>query len=233
MNTIPAILRPLMLVIISLATLVATPSVFSQSRMTTDPRMVVIPWRGASEIQSDLDNAAEAKLLAQDRRERAETRLREIANNLETRKQTLKDIDRRKDEAKKNKRESEEISLKIEEKANKQAVDLLNRLKDLRKAEVEEAKAEIERAEVDIEVLQMETELLSKRDEYDSLAATSTGDLTLTTAQQVLQNLEVRLLELQRKRADATQKLASKQKDIVTRRMKLHDAQAKLGMPRA
>jgi len=58
------------------------------------------------------------------------------------------------------------------------------------------------------------------------------GDLTKITNQQVLKELEVRLLKLQKEQADLTQKLAAKQQELIKQRMKLHEAQIKLGMPR-
>ncbi|MGB5107294.1 MAG: hypothetical protein WBP42_11345 [Candidatus Zixiibacteriota bacterium] len=200
--------------------------------LVTGPRMVVIPWRSAAEIGSEIDNAQADKTLAVARRIQAEGRRREIESAIETRKLSLKDGDRHSDDAKAGKRESEVIGLEIESKAGKQAIDLLNKLKDIREAEIDEAKAETELADAQIATLQMENELLIKRTEYDSLYYTGANELSLATFQQVLGELEVRLLKLQQDQADATQKLASKQKDIVDQRMKLHKAQLKLGMPR-
>ncbi|MBK7141827.1 MAG: hypothetical protein IPH75_07090 [bacterium] len=200
--------------------------------MLTDPRMVVIPTRTVDEINNDMENARAGKQLADYRRVQAETRLAQVDGTIEGRKVTLGDVDRRKNEAKKAKRETEVMALEIEKKANEQAINLLNKLKDLRKTEVDEAKADAEWAEIDFTALQLETELVRKRTEFDSLNAAGAGDLTLTTSQQVLRELEVRLLKLQQQRAESTQKLASKQKDIISRRMKLHEAQLKLGMPR-
>ncbi len=205
----------------------------TQQPMLTDQRMVVIPARSMSEIAADIDDANRTKQLAVDRKTQSENRLREIENAIETRKVSLKDTDRKKDDAKKAKRESELIALQIEAKANQQAIDLLNKLKDLRKAEIEEAETETKLSDVEVQVYQLENELQVKRIQYDSLTAAGASDLTRTTAQQVLRELEVRLLKLQNEQAAATQKVASKQKDIVARRMKLHEAQLKLGMPRA
>ncbi|HPI33359.1 MAG TPA: hypothetical protein PLR32_08605, partial [candidate division Zixibacteria bacterium] len=81
--------------------------------------------------------------------------------------------------------------------------------------------------------LQLEAELQRKRIEYDSLSTAGASPLSQTAAQQVLGEIEVKLLKLQQEQAGVTQKLASRQKDIVARRIKLHDAQVKLGMPRA
>ncbi len=203
-----------------------------QQSMLTDPRMVVIPTRTFDEINNDADNAKASKSLAELRRQQAEERLRQVDGTIDSRKKMLSDVDRRKNEAKKAQRASELIALDIEKKANQQAVGLLNKLKELRKTEAEESKAEAELADVEFQTLQLESELVRKRNEYDSMATAGTGDLTLTTAQQVLRELEIRVLKLQQQQAEATQKVASKQKDIISRRMKLHEAQLKLGMPR-
>lgn len=199
--------------------------------LLSDQKIVVIPERRLSDVAIDIDNAGRAKQLAMERNSQAENRLREIENAIDMRKLALKDVDRRKDEAKKNKRESEAMALKIESKAKEQAIDLLNKLKDLRKAEIEEAKAEAELADIEIRLYRLEDELQLKRLEYDSVMAVSAGDLSRSTAQRVLRELEVQLLKLQEDQAKATEKVASKQKDIVKRRMKLHEAQIKLGTP--
>ena len=198
----------------------------------SDPRMVVIPARSTQEVTTDIDNAEATRQLALSRKVQASARLDDIQRAIKTRETSLKDIDRRKDDAKKGKRESEQASLKIESGANKDAIDLLKRLRDLRKAELDEAGAEAEHAGISIRSLQLESQLQDKRVQYNWQSIGTVGGLTQNTAQQVLGELEVQLLKLQNDLASATEKLASKQKDVVSRRMKLHDAQLKLGMSR-
>ena len=228
--------RLVWLQILVFAVLLTATAVLGQAQPSTvlsDPRMVVIPSRGLSEIAADIDNSMAYKQHAVDRKSQADNRLTEIEGAIEARKVSNKDVDRHKSEAKKAKRESEVIALDIEKKVNQQAMDLLNRLKDLRKVEIEEAKLAIEMADAEIKALQLENELQHKRIEHDSLTAAMASALTLSTNQQVLRELELNLLKLQEEHASATQKLASKQKDVVSRRMKLHEAQIKMGMPRA
>ncbi len=205
---------------------------YAQERAQTipaDPRMIVIPARSLQEISNDIDNATADKQLALNRNIQAVNRLNEIEFAIETRELSIRDINRRKDDAGNINHDSEEASLKIEAKANKEAIDLLKRVKDLRKAEIEVAKAEEEHADMTIRVFQMESELQSKRIEYNWLSMSSVGDLTQNTAHQVLRGLEVNLLKLQQDLAKETQEVASKQKDVVGRRMKLHEAQLKFG----
>jgi len=198
-----------------------------------DSRMVVIPMRSVAEVTADIDNATMVKEMAAAQKAQAEGRLKEIELTIEQKQTALKDVDRRKGEAKKGQRQSEVIALDIEKKVEQQAIDLLKRLKDLQKAEIEQAQVEGELAERRIGVLQLEAELQRKRIEYDSLSTAGASPLSQTAAQQVLGEIEVKLLKLQQEQAGVTQKLASRQKDIVARRIKLHDAQVKLGMPRA
>ncbi len=210
-------------------------SVYAQDRVQsilTDPRMVVIPERSQDQISTDIDNAKATRQLAQDRKTQADARLKEIESAIDTRKDELKATEKRKEDAKKGKRESELIALQSELKANKQAVDLLIRLKELRKAEIEEAKVCSDLSEVEIRLFEMEKELQGKRVEYTTQLLSGAGDLTKITNQQVLKELEVRLLKLQKEQADLTQKLAAKQQELIKQRMKLHEAQIKLGMPR-
>jgi len=195
-----------------------------------DPLMVVIPVRSSHEIATDLENAQAAKQLALDRHTQAVGRLQQIAGAIESRETSIKDMDRREDDAKDTQRSSEEKSLQIQAHANKQAIDLLKRLRALREAEVEVAKAEEDHADITISVFQMEDELQSKRYELNWYSSGGGGNLTKNTESQVIGELEMSLLGLQKDLASATQEVASKQKDVVNRRMKLHEAQLKLGM---
>ena len=202
----------------------------NQRPLPADPYMVVVPVRGAQEIAIDLENARATRQLAMDHNMQAIERLRQIAGAIDSRESAIDDIKKRKDDANDDNRESAEKSLKIEEKANKQAIDLLKRLKDLREAEVDVAKSEEEHADMRILVLQREGDLQQKRSEYDWPPFDNTGDLGRNTASQVLKELEVDLLELQKKLASTTQDVASKQKKVVEQRMKLHKAQTEIGL---
>jgi hypothetical protein len=215
-----------------LAIMLSAVSAYAQAQwpLPADPLMVVIPVRGIEEIATDLDNAMDTKQLAMYRNAQAVDRLAKIATAIDSREASVDDMNRRKNSAKDNKRDAEETSLKIEAKANKQAVDLLKRLRDLRKTEVEAAKIEEDHADLTIRVFQLESELQSKRSEYGWQSFGGAGDLTQNTAHQVVDELEVSLLKLQEKLANTTKDVASKQKDVVKRRMKLHEAQLKLGI---
>lgn len=195
-----------------------------------DPRMVVIPVRSMEEITTDLDNAKATRQLVMNRNTQAVNRLNETKRAIQDREALIKDIDRREGDAKDDRRNTEAVSLKIELKANKKAIDLLKRLKNLREAEIDVAKAEEEHVDLEIRVFQMESELQSKRSEYNWQSTGSQNDLTQNTAGQVIGELEVSLLKLQEELASATQKVASKQKDVVKERMRLHKAQVKLGI---
>ncbi len=227
----------LWLVAVALLTAILLPaSIASAQPLTkpvlTDPRLVVIPSRNLDYVSSDLAYAQETKQLAQERRTQAEVRLREIDGAIESRQASEKDIKRRMDDAKKAKRDTEAVALKIEAQVNKQAIDLLKKLKDLRKAELEAAEIEIEAADLAARLFQTESELLRKRAEYDSFASAGVEPLTLTAAGQVIRELEVNYLKIDEQKASLAQKLAAKEKDIASRRLKLHEAQLRLGTPR-
>jgi vacuolar-type H+-ATPase subunit I/STV1 len=218
---------------VTLAIVLTSVSGFAQEYqrpLPADPQMVVVPVRSAQEISTDLENARITRQLAIHRNMQAVERLKQIAGAIESRESSIDNINDRKDDAKDNQRESEEKSLKIEEKANKKAIDLLKRLKSLREAEVDVAESEEDHADLTILVLQREGDLQEKRSEYNWPSIASTGDLARNTAAQVLRELEVNLLELQKDLASATQNVASKQKKVVEQRMKLHEAQSELGL---
>ncbi len=202
----------------------------TQRPFPADPYMVVVPVRSAQEIATDLDNATVTRELAIHRNLQAVERLRQIANAIDGRETAVDNINDRKDDAKDDDRKSEETSLKIEEKANKQTIKLLKRLRSLREAEVDLAESEENHADMAILVLQREGDLQQKRSEYNWPSIANSGDLARNTASQVLRELEVDLLELQKDLASETKNVASKQKKVVEQRMKLHEAQSKLGL---
>jgi hypothetical protein len=231
MNTKTGTLRSIGFIILSFSVLASTN--YAQNpywQRSADPHMVVVPVRSAQEIATDLENARVTRQLVIQHNMQAVERLEQIARAIDSRESSIDNINNRKDDAKDDNRKSEETSLKIEEKANKQAIDLLKRLKDLREAEVDLAKSEEDHADKMILVFQRESDLQYKRSEYNWPSIATTGDLARNTASQVLSELEVDLLELQKKLASATEKVASKQKKVVEHRMKLHKAQVKLGM---
>jgi len=198
-----------------------------------DPRMDVIPVRTQAEITKDINNTNATKVLSEARRGRAEDRLQQLDRIINDRKRAVSDVDRQKKDAKQAKRGTEAVGLELKQKADQQAVNLLDKLKDLRNSEVDAATAETELADAQIGALLLEAELARKRTENDSLAVAGLGNLSLSSNQQVLGELEARLLKLQKQQAEAAQNVASKWKDIVSRRTELHEAQLKMGMPRA
>lgn len=227
------VIRTITSAFVLLAIVLTTGSTMAQNYqhpLPADPHMVVVPLRSAQEIATDLANATATRQVAILHNMQATDRLRQIAGAIDSRESAIDNINDRKDDAKDDNRKSEEQSLKIEEQANKQAIDLLKRLKSLREAEVDVAKSEEEHADKMILVLQREGDLQQKRSDYNWPSIASTGDLNRNTASQVLKELEVDLLELQKELASATQNVASKQKKVVEQRMKLHEAQTDIGL---
>jgi hypothetical protein len=219
--------------LVALAIVLTSASGFAQEYrrpLPADPQMVVVPVRSAQAIATDLANATATRQVAILHNMQATERLWQIAGAIDSRESAIDNLKDRKDDAKDDNRKSQEKSLKIEEQANKQAIDLLKRLKDLREAEVDVAESEEEHADIMILVLQRESDLQEKRSEYNWPSIASTGDLARNTANQVLRELEVDLLKLQKDLASATQNVASKQKKVVEQRMKLHEAQTDLGL---
>ena len=198
--------------------------------MSLDPTVVVIPIRSLTEITADLESARAAKELAINRNTQAIERLNQITRSIEEREAAVEGISGRKEDAKDSNRDSEAATLKIEEKANKKAIDLLKRVRDLREAEIEVTKVEQAQADIAILVFEKERELQGKRSERGWQWQGNSSDLTRNTAHQVIGELEANLLELQEDLAGSTQKVASKQKEVVKKRRELHKAQLKLGM---
>lgn len=211
--------------------LVLADAPLAQQTQKYDPIVEVIPYRSVSEIAKEMDNANAAKQLAQNRRREAEERLSLLEPNIKTRVAQMDEIAAKRELAKRQKKTSEAVAYDAEIRATKSAISMIGRLKELRKAELDAARIQAEMAEQTVQTLQLEIELNKRRAERDSLANTGAGDVAIATATQVIYELEPKLLQAQKKLAEVNQEVSKREREIVSRRMRLYEAHAKLASP--
>ncbi len=195
---------------------------------STDTFMVVIPTRSMVLIKDDLASAETGKRIAERSRDEARALLEWTKSRIDVRKKEIKSIDEGLKTAKKEKQAAQILSLTTQKKAAEQVVTLLIGQKELREAEVELSNAELEETEKANAAYQFELELATKRTERDTLAVTGGDALTLSTLNQVVYQLESKLLDAQQKLAASRQTMAAREKAMVDRRRVLFQSQSKL-----
>jgi hypothetical protein len=185
----------------------------------------LVPSRSMERIQRELDEAkldkkdAEADLAARQQQEA------EVKAMVDVKKQEVSSIDARKKLAEKSKQEVEKTSLEAEKKDAERFKQFLEKRVELHRAEKESAKAEIARADATASALELELELGRRRGERSSL----TDPAAALRSDNVVHELERKLLEARRTAADKGKDAADKQVDISKRRLDLYQAQAAAG----
>jgi hypothetical protein len=195
---------------------------------STDTFMVIIPTRSIVLIKDDLSYSDTRKRISERSRDEAKALLEWTKSRIDVRKQEIKSFDVELKAAKKARQAAQVLSLSTQIKATQQLVTLLNGRKELREAEVELSNAELDETEKANAAYQFELELATKRTERDTLAVTGGDALTLSTLNQVVYQLESKLLDAQQKLAASRQTTAAREKALVDRRRVLFQSQSKL-----
>jgi hypothetical protein len=144
---------------------------------------------------------------------------------VEVKKQEVSTLDARRKLAEKSKQEVEKTSLEAEKKDAERFKAFLDKRVALHRAEKESARAEIARAEATQRALELELELSRRRGERPGI----TDPAAALHSDNVVHELERKLLEARRTSADKTKEAADKQVDISKRRLELYQAQAAAG----
>jgi hypothetical protein len=187
----------------------------------------ILTPRAADRIRRDID---EAKL---DRREaEAEVADRQgleeqVKAMVEVKKQEISTLDAQRKLAEKSKQEAEVASFEAEKKDAERHKQFLERRVSLHQAEKEAAKARRSLAEASQKALELELQLANRRAERDR-AATADAAAALRH-ENVVRELERKVLEAQRTQADREKQVADKHQDIAKRRLELYQAQAAAG----
>ncbi|MFL5515279.1 MAG: hypothetical protein ACJ8DJ_03925 [Gemmatimonadales bacterium] len=187
--------------------------------------MDLVPPRSTERIQREMDEAkldqrdAETDLAARQQQEA------EVKAMVDVKKQEVSTLDARRKLAEKSKQEAEKTSLEAEKKDAERFKEFLDKRVALHRAEKDAAKAEIARAEATQRALELELELARRRGERPGV----TDPAAALRSDNVVHELERKLLEARRTAADKGKDAADKQVDITKRRLELYQAQAAAG----
>jgi hypothetical protein len=186
------------------------------------PAIRVVPIRSRDDLRRALDDArmherdAEATLArATDERAQAKARI-------EVKKRELATIDARRKLADAQKDESAKVALNAEKRAAEAERKLAERLDAVYESEIELAKKSRDLGRADQKALDLELELAERRTERDR--AGQTDPAGVRRLEQVIVELEGRVLEARRDRAGVAKDVAGREQKIAERRIALHKA---------
>jgi len=186
------------------------------------PAIRVVPIRSRDDLRRALDDArmherdAEATLArATDERAQAKARI-------EVKKRELATIDARRKLADTQKDEGAKVALNAEKRAAEAERKLAERLDAVYESEIELAKKSRDLGRADQKALDLELELAERRTERDR--AGQTDPAGVRRLEQVIVELEGRVLEARRDRAGVAKDVAGREQKIAERRIALHKA---------
>ena len=186
------------------------------------PAIRVVPIRSRDDLRRALDDArmherdAEATLArATDERAQAKARI-------EVKKRELATIDARRNLADTQKDEGAKVALNAEKRAAEAERKLAERLDAVYESEIELAKKSRDLGRADQKALDLELELAERRTERDR--AGQTDPAGVRRLEQVIVELEGRVLEARRDRAGVAKDVAGREQKIAERRIALHKA---------
>jgi hypothetical protein len=187
--------------------------------------MVLVPPRDVSKIDADM-MAADAALADAISAEAAATMARDNAKaSVSAKKEQIADVKRQRNAAKKNGSEANASSLDSSRKALERELDLLDQRAALRDDEIDLARKSGELATLDKRMLSFERELTLKRQEEST--STATG-LERSSLRRVILDLESQTLSARIAHADKAVDVASRQKRVTERLLKILEAQSRV-----
>lgn len=187
--------------------------------------MVLVAPRDLSRIDADM-MAADAALADAISAEAAATMARDTAKaSVSAKKDQIADVKRQRATAKKNGSEANASSLDLSRKALERELDLLDQRAALRNDEIELARRSGELATLDKRMLSFERELTLKRQEES--ASTAVGP-ERSSLRRVVLDLESQALSARVAHADKAVDVASRQKRVAERLLKILEAQRRV-----
>ena len=143
---------------------------------------------------------------------------------VEVKKQEVSTLDAQRKLAEKSKQEAEVASFEAEKKDAERHKQFLEKRVSLHQAEKETARARKNLAEATLKALELELQLTNRRAERDRTPVTDAA--VALRHENVIRDLERKVLEAQRTQADREKQVADKHQDIAKRRLELYQAQA-------
>jgi hypothetical protein len=146
---------------------------------------------------------------------------------VEVKKQEASTLDAQRKLAEKSKQEGEVATFEAEKKDAERHKQFLEKRVSLHQAEKDAAKARKNLAESTQKALELELQLANRRADRDRTAATDAA--ATMRHENVIRDLERKVLEAQRVQAERERQVADKHQDIAKRRLELYQAQGAAG----
>lgn len=201
-------------------------SAIAQSAL--DSALVLIPARPMEDIQADVTEATNRLFVAQARVPFIEGAEKQAQLQVDPWSKQIDLIKAKIDAAQSEKNKSAEVALEAEKSVLERQKNLAENNYDLRKAETDLAKANSEWVASQVKSLKFEAELAKKRAERAELLKGGTSAVGLAATDQSIRDFEKRALEAQKDEADKSGNRADKEKNIVSKRIKMLETQDKL-----
>ncbi len=190
-----------------------------------DSFLLLVAPRDTASIKRSLKGATEARTLAENRRQQAETMRLGARARIEAKKVEIVRIKERVNVAKKENREADRVGLEAERKAAEREIDLLEVREELRQVETDFETKRAELAQLTEKALQLELQLATRR---ASRSRAPMGGAGGASVDRVIGELEKQTLEAQRAQAYASLDVSDNEVKVIDRRLDLLDAQQRV-----
>lgn len=218
--------------LILLALLWVAPSMVAAQAKTKQPTgggfdsfLLLVAPRDTTSIKRSLKGATEARALAENRRQQAETMRLGARARIEAKKVEIIRIKERVNVAKKENRDADRVGLEAERKAAEREIDLLEVREELRQVETDFETKRAELAQLTEKALQLELQLATRR---ASRSRAPMGGAGGASVDRVIGELEKQTLEAQRAQAYASLDVSDSEVKVIDRRLDLLDAQQRV-----
>ena len=218
--------------LILLVLLWVAPSIVAAQAKTKQPTaggfdsfLLLVAPRDTASIKRSLKAATEARTLAENRRQQAETMRLGARARIEAKKVEIIRIKERVNVAKKENRDADRVGLEAERKAAEREIDLLEVREELRQVETDFETKRAELAQLTEKALQLELQLATRR---ASRSRAPMGGAGGASVDRVIGELEKQTLEAQRAQAYASLDVSDSEVKVIDRRLDLLDAQQRV-----
>lgn len=189
---------------------------------STDSFLTLVPPRQIEEIENEMENADQARVIAIEAQRMAEQQRAAAAGKLQEIKKAIGANKERQKAAKRENKQGDLVLLKTEAKGLEREKKLMEERESLRDAEIELARKRNELATLTKQALELERQLALKR--AGQMQTSVTGPESARAAR-VLIDLELGVLEAQKKVADKQGEVADGAKRVVERQLNTLRAQ--------
>jgi hypothetical protein len=179
--------------------------------------------RSQDDIKADMESAKQEGAAADKKTAAVQEGLNKASQLLQQQKGEMDSLKKKTDLAKKEKRETDKITLEAEKKKADLFQDFLEKYKSLAEAGIDEAKSEKDLAQAQVAAYQAELELAQKREARDKA-----GDAEFAAASLAASNTQEKALRAFKTVADKNKGVADKLTNIENKRMELFQIRAKL-----